>query len=360
MKKVLLVTNYGSFDSAYSFWEQGIYPSNHLWGKIELEKQYNYKVDILPDLKSYKRIRKIGDLFKIAFLDRQIQMCLNAHKYDIVYTPFLNLVVLINLCKVFRLVRVPVLCICHTRLRRDKSSFLKRIKGGIGKLKYVAIDKILFLGEKLYQESLDYGIARDRIGWINWGIDIAYYDKIRNKSTKLPRYANNFVSTGKTFRDFDTVVKAFSKVPDKLAIFLPDNYSLPLSPNVQSLAEISVSYNSTLEMAEIIANGRALLIPLVQTDSFWGLTSLLEAIALGKPTISTKNEYFYFDIEAEKVGLWVEKYDVDGWVKSVELLSANEAMLAEFELHALELRKKYSMDQFADRLHKTFLAIIKK
>ncbi len=44
--RVLLINNY-PMDKAYELWAKGEYPSQHLWGKIEIDKHSDIEMVIL-------------------------------------------------------------------------------------------------------------------------------------------------------------------------------------------------------------------------------------------------------------------------------------------------------------------------
>ena len=51
-----------------------------------------------------------------------------------------------------------------------------------------------------------------------------------------------------------------------------------------------------------------------------GLTTLVEALALGTPVITTRNATFPYDVDKEGVGISVPYYDVDAWEHALRYL----------------------------------------
>src|SRR5690606_33978451 len=75
---------------------------------------------------------------------------------------------------------------------------------------------------------------------------------------------------------------------------------------------------------------KLILIPLtVNADSTIGLTSLLDAIAMGKPVVMTKNDKIDLDFEKEIIGLTISERSIDAWVASVSYLLRNDELLME-------------------------------
>ena len=56
-----------------------------------------------------------------------------------------------------------------------------------------------------------------------------------------------------------------------------------------------------------------------------GLTTVVEALALGLPVICTRNEQMPMDLESEGCGIWVDEGDVEGWEKAIRYIADNPA-----------------------------------
>jgi len=56
------------------------------------------------------------------------------------------------------------------------------------------------------------------------------------------------------------------------------------------------------------------------------MAGIQDAIALHKSTFITKNSSLNLDVSAEGFGMIVDKFDKDGWIKSVILLLDDEHM----------------------------------
>jgi phosphoribosylcarboxyaminoimidazole (NCAIR) mutase len=64
------------------------------------------------------------------------------------------------------------------------------------------------------------------------------------------------------------------------------------------------------EMMAAYLTARVIAIPLEKSDvSLAGLTSLVDAMAIGRPVIMTRNPFIDLDIEAQGIGRWVEPGD---------------------------------------------------
>jgi glycosyltransferase involved in cell wall biosynthesis len=100
---------------------------------------------------------------------------------------------------------------------------------------------------------------------------------------------------------------------------------------------------------------RVLAIPLFESKgSLAGLTSLVDAMALGKPVIMTRNPYIDLDIEACGIGKWVDPGDVDGWADAIDWFDRHPDESHEMGRRARALvdEQGYNSASFALRIHR--------
>jgi glycosyltransferase involved in cell wall biosynthesis len=104
-----------------------------------------------------------------------------------------------------------------------------------------------------------------------------------------------------------------------------------------------------------------LAIPLFDyPESLAGLTSLLDAIGLGKPVIMTRHPMVDLDIEALGIGRWVEPNDVEGWREAIRWFDANPAESREMGRRARALvdEGNFHSEDFAARMAGLFGAVL--
>jgi len=75
-----------------------------------------------------------------------------------------------------------------------------------------------------------------------------------------------------------------------------------------------------VELRSLYRQARAVAIPLERTAYLAGLTSLIDALAMGLPVVMTRTPFIDLDLEAEGIGLWVDGGDVQGWRAALERL----------------------------------------
>ena len=98
----------------------------------------------------------------------------------------------------------------------------------------------------------------------------------------------------------------------------------------------------------------AIAIPLTETEDLAGLTSLLDAMAVGKPVIMTRNKHIDLDLEKEGIGLWVKPGDLAGWQQAIAYLLAHPEEAAAMGDRGRRLcETKYNLDVFTNTLART-------
>ena len=351
-KLKVLLTNAYAMDKIYELYKKGLCPGHHLYGALELRKDHNMEVVILPHEK-YPFLNKIGNWFDIGLIEQQLRAIYALRKCDILYAPYAAAnTKLIVLGKLLGLIKKPVIILVHQPLFGVPSS--KKWKRKLVKKLIMQYDTLIFLSEQMRTELIrDYEIdpehARKHFFTSHWGVDINFFQKYNGQNHfEEKRFV---VSSGNTARDFDIIVKAFERIKFPLKIYCKPE-SFPKTKVIPENVEI-ISGNVPFEMiCQDYADARMILIPLAPNpEGTIGLTSLLEAMAVGKPVIMTRNEKVDVDIENEKVGMIVEENDVEGWVTSINSMLNNFPLLKEMGDNIYKLGyTKFDMDVFGQQL----------
>lgn len=253
---------------------------------------------------------------------------------DVVYMTYLYiqpilLLALLRRCGFYR--RRKLLAISHVPLRDGRN----KMESIILRMSYGAFDKILFHSQINMEESINNGmIDRKLCEFLYWGDDLDYIDSQIKLSQGL-----SFLSTGREHRDFFTLVNAFSKIPKaNLEIYTNlinyDNDYQTIShikdiyPNIK-INFVSKSSETTKELAQKAGECFCVVIPVEKKEMYYciGFTSVVEAMAMSKPIISTRNPYYPINIEKEGFGLYAD--DEESWIKAINYLYSNPGIAAE-------------------------------
>lgn len=357
--RLMLVNNY-SMENAYDLWEKGISGSHHVWGKVELERRGSVAVSIFTHEK-YPMLNKLGNMIGVKHLDQQVRLLAHAGDYDILYAPYsLSNTKFLILLKFLGLYRKPILITVHQPFfgMNSPHSLARWLTRKI-LLRY---DGILFLSEKLMENTLKTLKISDteslkKIDAAQWGPDTEFYKKINCHEQPQTGY---FISAGHTARDYETLIEAFRKLNYPLKIFCTPK-SLPTTVDIPPNVSINSKFIPYFELLNYYKEARAILIPLKypeRLEGCQGMTSLQDVVALGKPTVITKNPSINLDAAQEGFGITVEMGDVDGWVAAVNTLAKDTEVSQKMAKQALRVyHEKFNSELFTDKLEKAVMRI---
>lgn len=242
-------------------------------------------------------------------------------RFDAVYATHYRGLELIVLLRALRLFRRPVV-IWHHQPVITSSGFLRE---RFGRLFYRGFDRMIFFSQKLIDDSLRSPKARpERLVLGHWGADLRFYDRVMAAGT---HERTGFISTGKELRDMPTLVNAFNRARARLDIYTGRNtggvnYEEVFAANPPA-ENITVHYVHGLcpyELSLKVDRAACVVICCKETRYTVGLTTVVEALALGLPVICSRNPQIPVDFDAESCGITVPYYDVDGWEKAVRYI----------------------------------------
>jgi len=344
--KVIFINNY-SMDWAWEKWKQKEYPGHHLWGAAHFHEN-GVDIEIIPHEK-YLILKKISSKIKfLGDLDQQIRILFRRPHYDIVYSGCQYNTFLLSIMRSMGLFKKPIVALIHHPVK----SILKNKL--IFTVLYGGHDKLVCLSSQVKKQLEDeFDVPIWKLDLIEWGVDLSFYD-IEETHT-LGDEPAFIVSAGKTYRDHDTLVKAFINQNYNLRLYCSEE-SAPtisaLSPNIK--IQYNHQTNNVISYTNLLAEYKrayAVAIPLNASSNLAGLTSLLDAMAMGKAVIMTRNRYIDIDIEKEGIGIWVEEKDVKGWQQAISYLVEHPSETMEMGKRGRNLcETKYNLEVFSSNL----------
>lgn len=242
--------------------------------------------------------------------------------FDAVYATHYRGLELIVLLRALRLFRRPVVIWHHQPVITSPSMWRERF----GRLFYRGFDRMIFFSQKLMDDSLHSPKARpSRMVLGHWGADLGFYDRVMAEGGDR---RTGFISTGKELRDMPTLVRAFNRTGARLDIYIGRNtggvnYEEVFAANPPK-ENITVHYVNGLcpyELSMKVDRAACVVICCKETKYTVGLTTVVEALALGLPIICSRNPQIPVDFDAEGCGITVPYYDVDGWEKAVRYIT---------------------------------------
>lgn len=227
----------------------------------------------------------------------------------------------------------------------------KRWREWLGKLFYKGMDRIFFFSQKLYDDSLSTGKVRPgrmRVG--HWGPDLDFYDRMMETNPVEQR--RGFISTGRERRDFRTLVEAFNATGEQLDIYLnKKNCGLDYEALFGQMAvndNVRLHYVDGYQQDKLclpVHRSACVVICCMETNYTVGLTTVVEAMALGLPVICSRNPQIPIDFDKEGCGISVPYYDADGWAKAIRHMASHPAEAAEMGRRGRLLAEKAFNDK---------------
>lgn len=328
--------------------EQGQFPAHFLYGATQLP---GHGIEVI-----YHQSR-LGLPRWRTMLRTTFQVLASRRRFDAVYATHYQGLELLAFLRALWLFRKPLVVWHHQPVVVSRQWWRELL----GRCFYRGFDKLVFFSQKLVDESLQTGKVRaDQVVLGHWGADLSFYDgltvKKSSKAVESPSCQRSmpfsFVSTGKELRDMPTLVAAFNRVASApLDIYInrkngevsyEELFSrLELGPNVVlHYTDRLMPYELSLEVKQ----ADCVVICCMESNYTVGLTTLVEALALGKPVICSRNPNFPIDVELMGCGISVPYGDVEGWVRAIEAMLSRPDKAREMGRRGRELAESIFND----------------
>lgn len=339
-------------EQALEEWRQHRHPGHILYGLPLLEQ--NGVACVLHRYREFRH-RWMLSLYTLW----QVLRC--REPYDVLYGTSFRGLELVILLRALHLYRKPVAVWHHTAVTRSPS----RWREAFSRLFYRGIDRMFFFSRKLLNDSVASGKApAEKLRVIHWGADLAFYDRILADTAGQPR--RGFISTGKENRDAATLLKAFAATGEQLDVYTTKRFgtldyeaivrACPVSSGTQ------VHFTGGIQPYELalrVARSRCVAICCLDFPYTVGLTTLVEAMALGLPVICSRNPNFEIDVEREGIGLTVDYGDVQGWAGAVKFIAGHPDEAQRMGLRArLLAEQRFNLEAFTKEIAEVFREVV--
>ncbi len=317
------------------------FPPHFLYGATKLER---HGIDVVWH-KSKLGLPRWKMMLRNAW---QVLTC--REKFDAVYATHYQGLELIVLLRALRLFRKPIVIWHHQPIITPR----QRWRETLGKLFYRGFDHMIFFSEKLIRDSLCSKKARpERMHLGHWGMDIPSWPV----SPPLEGSGEaSFIHSGKEMRDMPTLIQAFNKTGASLEVYINKQNGDVKYGDI--FKDLEISENIHLHFPERLApyeiglkvmQADCVCICCQETKYTVGLTTLVEALALGKPIITSRNPQYPFDPEEEGCGLSVGYGDVDGWIRAIDHIRQHPDEAKKMGQRAQELARTRYNDEICAR-----------
>ena len=194
--------------------------------------------------------------------------------------------------------------------------------------------------------------------FIPWCIDMNMFDgKPSLNQTKTPY----FLASGKTARDYKTLVKSAYKTKAEVRIIGPKNQKPQLIPDNVNWIDTSIDPPDQAidyqRLKEWYSQCLGVCIPLTgDKNDTCGYTNMLEGMAMRKPILMTRSGCLHIDPKSRHFGILIEPHDAQAWSDSMNRIIDDRA----FANSCGEKGRKIVENEFTiDRFNKDVASFIK-
>lgn len=296
-------------------WKRGRYPSHLLYGATCFAEN---GIDVVMHRHRREQNRLLR-MFRVAW---QVMRC--KEHYDVLYGSSHRGLELLIILRALGIYRHPI-CIWHHQPIVKANSCLRE---HVARIYYRGIDQMFMFSNTIVEMSkLSVKARPERMHMVHWGADLDYYDRFMSEH---PDTRTSFISSGMERRDMPTLISAFNNTGLPLRIFSIKNYLgndyEKIIGAIERRENITVTFNDRLMIDELTAevNRAACVVICCQPTNYTtGLTTVVEALALGIPIICSRNPQMPMDIEAGGCGLLVDYGDVEGWERAITYIASH-------------------------------------
>jgi glycosyltransferase involved in cell wall biosynthesis len=346
-KRVLLVNNYDMALSRESYLKKES-PEHHQFGtSLLIEKGYQVDYELVAPKRYNSKIKRL-----ISLIPKWFKLYRKARKYDYVYGAADFTIDFLGMLKKIGMFKPKLITIMH------HPPFPIR-------LQLATYDRIIFLSEFAYVEmSKKFKKMTPKMEFIQWGPDLDFYDQIITEPNYLRTDDEvSFISNGKTHRDHEIFVSAAENSKCHSIIVsarkdIPRNYT-----NQCVYTEIFIQeHPNDIQMVKLLNKCSVLVVPTYPTEGRLGpigLTSFLDAVALGMPIITASNTILTDIISKKELGFVYKAGDMADLQDKMLSFKENPELIKECGKNAYDFREECNIFLFSSRIYQIILELEK-
>jgi len=196
-------------------------------------------------------------------------------------------------------------------------------------------------------------IAPEKIRFIPYYVDQKFWRPFPDVKTDM------ISSAGVEMRDYPTLLEALKGLPEIKCHIAAGTLRGRQFSTVQAIYDyasipenITVGKMSPVELRNLYARSRFVVVPLLPSDSDNGLTVILEAMAMGKAVICSKTNGQRDVIRDGVTGIFVPQGDPIALRQAIQYLWDNPEIASKMGREGrLQIEERNTWDQFVDTIH---------
>lgn len=210
--------------------------------------------------------------------------------------------------------------ICHRLSTGKKQLFFNTLKV------HKEMDRLFVYADIQRKYGTDVlGIPAEKLTHIHFHADTDFYRPDNSRQVD----ANQISAAGLEWRDYPTLIGAAKRLDSldfRLAAASPWSKHTNETERTELPANVAARRYEYGELRELYGSSAVVACPLYETDFQAGITSILEAMAMGCAVVATRTTGQTDVIEDGVTGLYVDPGDVDGWCLALERLTRDTAL----------------------------------
>ena len=320
--------------------ERGLYPRQHLWGleEIEKDKSWSSKVVETQDIQVPHLLERILNrlLFRQSPGAKTEIACWRAAKSsDLIYSVCGPL----SLSRFYKRAKL-VSWVFRKPERSTRQTFDPYSSKNLG-----SHAAFLCLTPSAERSFSKHSFTK----FLPWCVDLEMFD---GKPPRKRADSEFFIATGKTGRDYQTLIDGADSVAAELRIIGPkEQRPSSLPPNVKWLDTTEDPPDQAIDyptLREWYAQCIGVCIPLSgNADDTCGYTNMLEAIAMRKPVLMTRSGCLHVDPESGEFGKLIEPQNSKGWTCAMNFLLQNQELARSYGEAGRRLaEKEFTIERF--------------
>jgi len=303
---------------------RGEKPAHHLFG-LDALRRAGWSIEIVPQDAGAHLLRWAdGWLARsrwpvpLGSLAQQYAAWRQLRRGDVIYSPCQTQSHLFGYARALELGRFSLVTLAHHPLRQGRlqqwrNPFLRWQLAGTAA--FPALSRTV--AAEIQQAS---GRGEAFAPAIGWGPELSYYDAYRGAGP-----GRGVAAAGRTGRDWATLAAGATRAGMPAEIFLLGGAQFSAPPGVVVHHARDESDFPYPQLLPALARARVHAIPLEPGTALSGLTSLIDALGLGKPVVMTRHPLIDLDLEAEGIGRWVAPGDIAGWTEALQWFERHPA-----------------------------------
>jgi hypothetical protein len=242
----------------------------------------------------------------------------------------------------------PQLIIGHNLLRPAKKRILRRIR-------LRSVDRLVTHSNNQVQSIVaSTRLLEAQLAVVPYGIDTSFWSGSDDREEK-----GAVVSAGREHRDYNTLVSALPPgatltIADH-SIFTPQ--ATRRDPDVWPSTVRRVALDA-LRLRELYLRAQVVVVPVIESTMPAGITTLLEAMSMGKAVVVTETSELHGVVEHGETGLVVKPGDVAGMRTAIHRLLSSPSTRRALGFRARKVAlQRYDVHVYADALAAQLLEV---